>query len=163
MTFETGPWADERLFARVKELYKTFSAAETAKKIGAEFGVRLTTNSILGKLKRAGITKGRVGGVKVAKHDLKPRTPKSSAPITTPPPRPAASRVVDFSPRNITLLKLQANECRYECSGQQEAAKFTFCGNPTVMRNGAACSYCARHAEICLLDAVPRKSKAAVR
>jgi hypothetical protein len=61
-------------------------------------------------------------------------------------------RVVEASPRHLTLFELTDELCKYECTGQDDPRLFTFCGNPQVVG-----SYCAAHARLCFIPKTDSK------
>ena len=52
---------------------------------------------------------------------------------------PVELRCVDVSPRHLSLVELEAGDCRYPYGGDEEGEAITFCGHPR--REGS--SYCA--------------------
>jgi GcrA cell cycle regulator len=54
---------------------------------------------------------------------------------------PVALRCVDVSPRHLSLVELERNDCRYPYGGGEDGSTITFCGHPR--RKGS--SYCTPH------------------
>ena len=50
-------------------------------------------------------------------------------------------RCVGITPRLLSLVELEANDCRYPYGGDKEGEAITFCGHPRL----AGSSYCAPH------------------
>ena len=50
-------------------------------------------------------------------------------------------RCVGITPRLLSLVELEANDCRYSYGGDKEDEAITFCGHPRL----AGSSYCAPH------------------
>jgi GcrA cell cycle regulator len=50
-------------------------------------------------------------------------------------------RCVEIAPRHLSLVELEAGDCRYPFGGDEEGETITFCGHPR--REGS--SYCAPH------------------
>ena len=50
-------------------------------------------------------------------------------------------RCVGITPRLLSLVALEANDCRYRYGGDKEDEAITFCGHPRF----AGSSYCAPH------------------
>jgi GcrA cell cycle regulator len=56
-------------------------------------------------------------------------------------PEPPKLRCVGVSPRLVSLVDLEAGECRYPYGGDKDGEAITFCGHP-CFRNSV---YCAPH------------------
>jgi GcrA cell cycle regulator len=52
-----------------------------------------------------------------------------------------ALRCVDINPRHLSLLQLEAGDCRYPYGGDNDGEAITFCGHPKREES----SYCAAH------------------
>ena len=50
-------------------------------------------------------------------------------------------RCVEIAPRHLSLIELEAGDCRYPYGGDEEGEAITFCGHPR--REGS--SYCTPH------------------
>ena len=50
-------------------------------------------------------------------------------------------RCVEIAPRHLSLVELEAGDCRYPYGGDEEGEAITFCGHPR--REGS--SYCTPH------------------
>jgi GcrA cell cycle regulator len=56
-------------------------------------------------------------------------------------PEPAKLRCVGISPRLLSLVELEAGDCRYPYGGDREGEAISFCGHPCFRGS----SYCAPH------------------
>jgi GcrA cell cycle regulator len=66
-------------------------------------------------------------------------------------------RCVAIVPRHLSLLELEAGDCRYPYGGDQEGEPITFCGHPR--RDGS--SYCVSHFHLTRTDlSAPERSAA---
>lgn len=112
-----------------------------------EFNVRLTRNSVVGKLHRMKLTVEN----KTYEHPLtrsfgqsKPRQGKQKFEhrlIETICAGPISLRIVDTSPLNLSLMDLQPGSCRYVVTDE---LPFLFCGQ---VKDGLS-SYCRAHHDI---------------
>jgi len=165
MTRPPSPWTDQ-LVQKLELLWKKCSASAIVEIFKREDGIAFTRNAVTGKLDRMGFR----GGDRNARLLVVDRT----GPGENKPPRPRllAQRParakptpiaralppvieVECHPRHLSLLQLEENDCRYECSGADDIARYTFCGHPN--KDGA--SYCAHHAAICFEKPRPRPNR----
>jgi hypothetical protein len=68
-------------------------------------------------------------------------------------PVPFVPRVVEVSPRHLTLFEFTDELCKYECTGRDDPRLFKFCGNPQVVG-----SYCAARARLCFIPKTDNKN-----
>jgi GcrA cell cycle regulator len=128
------------------------SYSEIADAINAKFSTGYSRNAAIGRARRTGL----VGPDRPA--NLPGPQPKASAPRlrrlrvrrAAEPGSPApvlvsAERVelrcIQIVPRHLSLIDLEAGDCRYPYGGDEEGEAITFCGHP--QREGS--SYCAGH------------------
>ena len=133
-------------------LARGMSFAEAAGAVNARFNTSYTRSAALGRAKRMGLTSSR----------RPPEAQKAPRQIKIPPLQerresrePAAAQVIkpftsaegvslrciQIVPRHLTLVELEAGDCRYPYGGDAENETITFCGHPR--RDGS--SYCAGH------------------
>ncbi len=146
-------WLDEHN-AALKEYteLKTMSYTEIAEALNARFGLSLTRNGCIGRSHRMGLTNPpkvrpkkikREGG---GEHAMMNRiSGKRTAPVK---PR---LYCLEINPRNLTILELEPNDCRYPYGGHDDP--ITFCGHPRQ----AGSSYCVPHHDVCWQPAQPSK------
>lgn len=157
---ESTSWPPAHSDALRKYFALGMSYAEIARAINAEFKTSYSRCAAIGRARRLGLgTACRPGEV---------ATPAS---IVTPTPTPRARpqslqklaerykamakwfvpffeqvdspklRCVDTDPLHLSLLALEAGDCRYPYGGDEQGEAITFCGRP---RYGSS-SYCAAH------------------
>ena len=135
MGFNWGPENVDRL----KELA---GQSLSATRIAAEFGV--TKNTIIGKARRLGVElqyviPRRPGSVVVTRARNNPFRGSSNKSQPLPVFEP------DPDSRNLTVLQLKGNDCRFPTS---EDHPMLFCGSPKA----AGSSYCPHHHGVCHVD-----------
>jgi GcrA cell cycle regulator len=119
-------WTEQRL-SRLRMLHEAgYAPSEIAKALGT------TRNAVLGKTHRMGLPPG--WGPK--------RHPATwGAGGIGAGAAPAAAEMVAAEPRrNVSLLELRPNDCRWP-SGERD---YTFCGSPRVVDS----SYCGPHTKL---------------
>jgi GcrA cell cycle regulator len=129
-----GFWTPERV-EKLLALAKDHSAAEIAE----EFGEGVTRSAVIGKLNRMGL------GARAGANKKAPRKPQKLTRLYVPSvflvpaqaPKPAPP-VVSIEPRNITIMDLQRNDCRYITT---ETGPVLYCG----LRKQKGSSYCSHH------------------
>jgi GcrA cell cycle regulator len=145
-------WAPEHSDALRDYLAKGMSYSEIAKAINAKFSTVYSRNATIGRARRMGL----------AGPDRPPSLPKPQAGISAPrlqklrerntieliPPMPTSAgpervklRCIQILPRHLSLVDLEAGDCRYPYGGDEEGEAITFCGHP--QREGS--SYCVGH------------------
>lgn len=128
-----GVWTPERV-DRLRQLY---AQNWSARLIADEIGGSLTRSSVMGKIKRLGLS--RKGGVvgrdgRVTLGGGQQMRPKVVAP-----------RLVEVDPVGVPLLDLQPGQCRFPYGN----GPFTFCGCQALKDQ----SYCASHYELTHMSA----------
>lgn len=146
-----SPWADnvtERLIA----IWRDYSAGQISEILGAEFGVSLTRNAVIGKATRLGIS----GDSKSDRHTMKKRKEKKEhrttlrivaangnsnhlrvvRSVTSDLPK---LRCIAEPALNLTLLELRDDQCHHIAG-----LDHLYCGHP--VRPGI--SYCLAHNQL---------------
>ena len=140
--------------------WSTSSAAHIAAQITEKFGFQASRNAVIGKAKRLSLPSKRDATYpshyairKVA------RPAKSQEAISRPcigrgskkkkteiKEQPFRERHVTVEPLRLLFAQLTNQTCKYECSGQHDAALYHFCGNQVAI--DGPYPYCAEHAQI---------------
>lgn len=135
---------------------KGMSFSEAARALNQRFGTAYSRNAAIGRARRMGFS-----SPERAQRVARPKLPK--------PPKPNAARLrkqrarafsttsakadvreraaalqlrcVAVNPRHLSLVELEAGDCRYPYGGDVEGEPITFCGHPR--RDGS--SYCLSH------------------
>jgi GcrA cell cycle regulator len=149
---EPSNWAPEHSGALREYLALGMTYSEMARAINAKFNTHYTRSAALSRARRIGL----VSNERPA--DLIPPTPQCQPPSLSRLRKAytAASlwfvpnfereeapklRCVDVEPRHLSLLELEACDCRYPYGGDEEGEAITFCGHPRREDS----SYCAAH------------------
>ncbi len=141
-------WAPEHCQALRDYVALGMSFSEIAREINTKFGTAYTRNAALGRSKRMGLRaperprmppKAKIPQAS-KRHE---RNAARSAQAAPTPERaaPVKLRCVGISPRLLSLVELEASDCRYPYGGDKENEPITFCGHPRL----AGSSYCAPH------------------
>jgi len=144
-------WEPKHSDALRDYLAKGLPYSEIARRINAAFNTDYTRNATIGRAKRMGLSGLAETGRsrlqrkprllpfrKMRKHRAaKPRLPR---PILK---RAAALklRCIGIEPRHLSLIELEARDCRYPYGGDRDGEAITFCGH--LRRKDS--SYCAAH------------------
>lgn len=133
---------------RVEQLKSLYSDGLSASQIAAEMG-EFSRNAVIGKVHRLGLEpRGHTGnGLPREPRKYKPRLRIVAANgnsnrqriIVVPDAEQFQCRAVDVVPRNLTLMELEKNDCRYPYGDDPRETKF--CGHKKM--NGS--SYCMPH------------------
>jgi GcrA cell cycle regulator len=147
-------WKPEHSQALREHLAKGLSYAQIARAINAAFNTAYTRNAAIGRAQRMGISGLNQPGA--SRHEKLPRKPrllrfhKTRKPRAAKPPpsRPVLKRAaalqlrcVGIVPRHLSVVELEAGDCRYPYGGDAEGEAITFCGHPQQ----AGSSYCVSH------------------
>lgn len=137
-------WTDKRV-EELKRLAPDYSAAQIAAMLGY-----VTRNAVLGKLNRLGLCNPRVKTMPQPKIDRPGRSSNNHQSVfkivmngggptlleTTISKEAIKLRCAEITPRNLTLMELEAEDCRWPYG----EGPFVFCGHPVF--HGP---YCASH------------------
>jgi GcrA cell cycle regulator len=149
-------WAAEHSEALREYFARGMSFSEIADAINAKFGTGYSRSATIGRAKRMGLA-GPDRSTDVPTH-CPARPPKANAARLHKPrerrpadfmrPTPVFERVVttalrcvEIVPRHLSLVDIEAADCRYPYGGDEDGEAITFCGHPR--RSGS--SYCAPH------------------
>jgi GcrA cell cycle regulator len=146
-------WAQPHCDALREYLAKGMSHAEAARAINEKFGTAYTRNAAIGRAKRMGLSgsgRGRTENGRSPPRSIVPRLRERHARQATESKRPTpvsrrAERInlrcVQIVPRHLSVLDLEAGDCRYPYGGDDEGEPISFCGHP--QHEGS--SYCIGH------------------
>jgi GcrA cell cycle regulator len=142
-------WPPEHCDALRDCLAKGMSFAEAATAINARFNAAYSRNATIGRAKRMGLA--ALDRPKRLQKQLHPpelyTTGRERAadskpePAAVERPRRAKLRCVQIMPRHLSVIDLEAGDCRYPYGGDTDGEAITFCGHP--QREGS--SYCLGH------------------
>jgi GcrA cell cycle regulator len=149
---QSSSWAPEHSKALREQIVRGVSYGEAVDVINAQFGTAYTRSAAIGRGKRMGLAAPareddrpmRVPKApqRALKQAVRHRAEASSLPVPAPEHRePAKLRCVGIRPRLVSLVELEAGDCRYPYGGDREGEAIFFCGHP---RFGDS-SYCAPH------------------
>ena len=155
-------WAPEHSDALRQYLAKGMSFSEAAGAINAKFSTAYTRNAALGRAKRMGFVAPdrparppkprpqanapRLQGVREQHSTERARPVPVPVPMPMPAPvMPSAERVtlrcIQIVPRHLSVIDLEAGDCRYPYGGDEDGEAITFCGHSQLRGS----SYCAGH------------------
>lgn len=164
---QSSSWAPEHSEALREQIVRGRSYGEAVDAINAKFGTVYTRCAAISRGKRMGLVSP---ASPENPSMLVPRGPQrhrklrpSKAPrrlearaanvpgfrceeVASPaeavqPPEPVKLRCVGIRPRLVSLVELEADECRYPYGGDKEGEAISFCGHPCFRGS----SYCAPH------------------
>jgi GcrA cell cycle regulator len=163
---EPTNWAPEHSAALRDYLVDGMSYAEIARAINAKFNTSYSRNATLGRARRMGLAgsgQPREAAGQPSKsrqmslHHLRERFASAAkwfVPVFERVELPKL-RCVAIEPRHISLIELEAGDCRYPYGGDEEGEPITFCGHPRREDS----SYCTAHFHLtCGPDAQPERS-----
>ena len=144
----SSPWFDDKVVDRLRELWVDHSSGAIAGILWDEFRVRVTRNSVIGKLHRLGLTVDNkeevhpltridLGGGKTPRVRTRTRSTAFREPTLTR--EEVTLRCVEIEPRNLTLLDLEPDDCRFAVN--EGDPQFLFCARPKMKGS----SYCPGH------------------
>ena len=144
-------WAPQHSDALREFLAKGMSFGEAADAINAKFDTSFSRNAALGRAKRMGLAsshrpaerRGTPQPSLPRRREPLERSDSISTALATPSRREESVklRCIEIVPRHLSLLQLEAGDCRYPYGGDADGEAITFCGHP--QRDGS--SYCAGH------------------
>ena len=147
-------WEPKHSDALRDYLAKGLPYSEIARRINEAFKTDYTRNATIGRARRLGLAGLAATGRsrkpkpnflsirKLRKISKKHRAAKSRLP--RPVLKRAAAlklRCVGIEPRHLSLVELEARDCRYPYGGDKDNEAITFCGHPRLKGS----SYCAPH------------------
>jgi len=149
---QSSNWAPEHSQALREYLGQRMSYAAAADAINVRFGTAYTRNAAIGRGKRMGLAdvEHAISLFKSAPRPSGPilkrirkRRAAEPKPILALPEQaePVKLRCVGVSPRLISLIELEAADCRYPYGGDKDGDPISFCGH----RRLTGTSYCAAH------------------
>jgi GcrA cell cycle regulator len=135
-------WEPAHSDALREYLAKGLPYSEIARRINAAFNTAYTRNATIGRARRMGLP-----GLAENSRPRKPRKPRPlpfrkmrkhrSAKPRLVPRRPVLKRAavlklrcVGIEPRHLSLIELEAGDCRYPYGGDRDGEAITFCGHP---------------------------------
>jgi GcrA cell cycle regulator len=151
---QSGDWTPEHSQALREHVMRGISFARAAAEINARFGTAYTRNAAIGRGKRMGLVvpARRADRPMPAKPEA-PRRVKSRERQGAEPPRPEPDnipavpatpvqlRCVGVSPRLMSLVELEPDDCRCPYGGDKDDEAIVFFGHP----RRAGSSYCTPH------------------
>jgi GcrA cell cycle regulator len=151
-TMQATNWAQKHSDALREYRGKGMSYSEIADAINAKFGTAYTRSAAIGRGKRMGLAgpEKPKDSHRVPRGASAPRRRPSRARRRAEPVQPKAAferaepvklRCVGIKPRLLSLVDLEAGDCRYPYGGDRDGEAITFCGRPR--RDGS--SYCTPH------------------
>lgn len=175
---EPANWAPAHSDALRKHFVLGKSYAEIARAINAEFGTNYSRCATIGRARRLGL-----GRVELAEPIQPAKLPEVAAVVPKEQSSnlhklgkryealskwfvPFFARVempglgcVEINSRHLSLLELEAGDCRYPYGGDKEGEAITFCGHPRREDS----SYCTAHFHLTRgPDAAPERSVSTV-
>ena len=153
---QSSNWALEHSEALREYVVRGMSYSEAVDAINGRFGTAYTRSAAIGRARRMGLTSSnepeeRANRPAAAKlPGLLPSRPNRRPADEAEPPsaferaEPVTLRCVGISPRLVSLVDLQARDCRYPYGGDKEGEAIVFCGHPRF----AGSSYCLPHFEL---------------
>ena len=161
---QSSSWASEHSEALREHIVRGRSYGEAVDAINAEFGTVYTRCAAISRGKRMGLVAParpdspsmlvprapkRLRKLKPSNAPKRPVTGAASAPKrhadeAAPPtehPEPVKLRCVGIRPLLVSLVELEAGDCRYPYGGDKDGEAIRFCGHPCFRGS----SYCAPH------------------
>jgi GcrA cell cycle regulator len=142
------PWPEERCVAlRFHLLGGNLSYSGIAVALNNEFGTHYSRNSMIGKASRLGLSNSYM-----QKLATLPKKPKKQQPYKPRPKRQpmfvqageyVATECSEILPRNLTLIELEPNDCRWPYGENQD---MRFCGHSQLEGS----KYCWQHFNLSL-------------
>jgi GcrA cell cycle regulator len=160
-----GAWPEEHTQELTRLCEEKYSYRAIATAMNEKFGTNYTKNAVLGKAARIGLSKEAAPSVPgnrkasaTRKAPYKARAPRKWVETIRIVPangnsnamrvirsvsfEEAKLRCVEIVPRNVSLIDLEPNDCRYPYG---ELGDTTYCGHPK--QDGS--SYCTPHHALC--------------
>ena len=159
-------WEEAHSAALCELVEKGLPFSEIARALNERFGTAYSRNAAIGRARRLGLStpeRSHSGGVFAApkKPDARRICEKRARSFSKGEPRLSTLqraavlqlRCVAITPRNLALVDLAPDDCRYPYGGDAEGEPITFCGHPR--REGS--SYCPSHFHLTSLPEVDEK------
>jgi GcrA cell cycle regulator len=149
---QSTSWTEEHSEALREFLESGLSFARIADAINAKFRTAYSRNAAIGRAKRMGLAAPERPS-DWSKPPPKAKPPRLHKLHERQVPEPmrlmprfereetVKLRCVEIDPRHLSLMDIEAGDCRYPYGGDEEGEAITFCGHPR--RPGT--SYCAAH------------------
>ena len=147
-------WAEEHSRTLREYLQNGLSFSQIAKAINARFRTSYSRNATIGRARRMGLStperldrpvrpkpKPKVHSERLRKVGARAVVKPRGKPAVLERAAALKLRCVGIAPRQLSLIDLQAGDCRYPYGGDKEGEAITFCGHPR--RDGS--SYCVSH------------------
>lgn len=147
----TSTWTDER----IEKLKALHSNGISFARIAALMGI--SRNSCIGKAGRLGLSmrgKGYQGPVREHKpRETKPRASRAKLRlvVTNVPKHIVEVHSSNIIPRNLSIVELKANDCRFPYTTPEES--IVFCGHEKIPGS----SYCSGHFRLCRYEDTRRR------
>jgi GcrA cell cycle regulator len=149
---ESSNWAPEHSGALREYLALGMTYSEIARAINAKFNTHYTRSAALSRARRIGlVSTGRPADLTSPAAPCQRLSPSQlrkahAAALRWLVPNFEREelpklRCVDVEPRHLSLIELEASDCRYPYGGDEEGEAITFCGHPRREDS----SYCAAH------------------
>jgi hypothetical protein len=137
--------------------WSTSSASAIAAQISEKFGFQASRNAVIGKAARLKLPTKRTGAYPSHYAARKAKTGEPKQPIEHRQhvigrrsaewkEQPIREHHVTVEPLRLLFAQLTEQTCKFECSGQHDAANYHFCGNQVAL--DCPYPYCAEHAQI---------------
>ena len=152
----SSAWTDE-LVSTLKHLFADgCSQSQIANAIGHQHGVHFSRSAIGGKLVRLGLARPQSEPRPKSQAAPRVRKPKAAriAGLVAPtmerrdgkaPVRAYTPLTIDtVVPRHLPFARINRSTCKYECSEQDDPARFTFCGHKPAPGK----PFCAEHCRL---------------
>jgi hypothetical protein len=153
----TSAWRDEKVCARVKELWVNHSATQISDILAREKLAKVSRNAIVGWLHRQDVTIEQKTSVHPSTRDNgTPRVRRTDAvsrlrPAPQVKPQPFVIQCTEVVPLNISFTDLQDGDCRFPYG--DNALTMTYCGLPSLTGH----SWCRSHFHIVTVPTPARK------
>jgi GcrA cell cycle regulator len=166
---ESSNWAPAHSDALRRYFAMGMSFAEIARAINKEFKTHYSRCAAIGRARRLGLGFDRLLDELASVAPLVPKAPSANLHKMVKDQEALAQwlarlahrkempklRCVAVEPRLLSLLELEAGDCRYPYGGDEEGEAITFCGRPK--RWGS--SYCTAHFHLTRnQDAAPQRA-----
>ncbi|MDE2065479.1 MAG: hypothetical protein KGJ00_23995 [Bradyrhizobium sp.] len=158
-------WEEAHSLALRELVEKGLAFSEIARALNERFGTAYTRNAAIGRARRLGLSNPQAAGAQGVfaapkRPDARKIVEKRArilfrSPKLTTLERAAVLqlRCVAITPRHLSLIDLEVEDCRYPYGGDVEGEPITFCGHP----RRAGSSYCTSHSHLTTLPEADEK------